>query len=115
MLLAALILAVDSLTRPFGALPRGMVDGYAATLRGEVFGYHSAHPTERASLLVRSLDSTRSARWITAPVPVGGGETRRVVFLAAMDVADSGVSPVRFWVMVNGAHRFPLPQPTTTA
>ena len=64
MLIPALLLVVDSLTRPLGALPVGTVDGYAATLRGEAFGYHSAHPTERASLLVRSLDSTNAARWI---------------------------------------------------
>jgi hypothetical protein len=115
MPLRVLFIVVDSLTRPFGALPAGTVDGYAGTARGQAFSYHSAHPTERASLLVRSLDSTGSARWTTAPVRVGAGETRHLAFLAAMDVADPGQSPVRFWMTVNGAHRFALPQPTSAA
>lgn len=100
---------------PLGTLPPGITDGYAATLRGESFGYHSAHPTARASLLVRSLDSTNAARWTTAPVVASGDAPRQVSFLAAMDVADPGQSPVRFWVTVNGAHRFALAQPTTDA
>ena len=100
---------------PLGRIPDGITDGYAATVRGEAFGYHSAHPTVRASLLVRSLDSTNAARWTTAPVVASGAETRQVSFLAAMDVADPGQSPVRFWVTVNGTHRFALPQPTSDA
>lgn len=115
MLLPALLLVADSLTRPLGALPAGITDGYAATRRGESFGYHSAHPTQRASLLVRSLDSTNAARWSTAPITTDGGDTRHVAFLAAMDVTDPGQTPVRFWVTVNGAHRFALPQPSTDA
>lgn len=112
MLLAALFVAVDSLTRPLGGLPQGITDGYASTIRGEAFGYHSAHPTSRASLLVRSLDSTNSAQWTSSPVvaaPDGGGH---VAFLAAMDVADPGETPVRFWVTLNGTRRFALPQPS---
>ncbi len=115
MLLYALLLAADSLTRPLGALPTGITDGYAATQRGETFGYHSAHPTQRASLLVRSLDSTNAAVWTTAPITTDGSATRHVAFLAAMDVTDAGQTPVRFWVSVNGAHRFALPQPTSDA
>ena len=113
MLLFALLLAADSLTRPLGALPSGITDGYAVTQRGESFGYHSAHPTQRASLLVRSLDSTNAAQWTTAPITTDGSDTRHVAFLAAIDVTDPGRTPVRFWVTVNGAHRFALPQPTT--
>ncbi len=115
MLLRALLVIADSLTQPFGALPAGLTDGYATTVRGEVFSYHSAHPTAGASLLVRSLDSTNGARWRTAPVVSGSGATRRVAFLAAMDVADPGQSPVRFWVTINGTRRFALPQPATAA
>ena len=115
MLLYALLLAADSLTRPLGALPVGITDGYAATQRGEMFGYHSAHPTQRASLLVRSLDSTNGARWTTAPITSDGSTARHIAFLAAMDVTDAGQTPVRFWVSVNGAHRFALPQPTSDA
>ena len=115
MLLYALLLAADSLTRPLGALPVGITDGYAATQRGEMFGYHSAHPTQRASLLVRSLDSTNAARWTTAPITSDGSNARHIAFLAAMDVTDAGQTPVRFWVSVNGAHRFALPQPTSDA
>ena len=40
---------------------------------------------------------------------------RHLTFLAAMDVADPGQTPVRFWMTVNGAHRFALPQPATAA
>lgn len=115
MILAALLLVVDSLTRPLGGIPAGVTDGYAATVRGEAFAYHSAHPTDRASLLVRSLDSTNVARWTTMPVAADTGSVRRVAFLAAMDVADSGQAPVRFWLSVNGAHRFAVTQPTTNA
>ena len=116
MILYALLLAADSLTRPLGGLPTGVTDGYAGTLRGELFGYHSAHPTQRASLLVRSLDSTNVATWVTAPVAASPGDVRHVVFLAAMDVVDDPpLPPVRFWMTVNGAHRFALPQPATAA
>lgn len=115
MLVPALLVVADSLARPFGTLPTGVNDGYAATIRGEVFTYHSAHPTAGGSLLVRSLDSTNAAQWRTAPIIAGSGEVRRAAFLAAMDVADSGQSPVRFWMTVNGGHRFALPQPATAA
>ncbi len=115
MLLPALFLIADTLARPLGGLPAGVTDGFAATIRGEAFGYHSAHPTDRASLLVRSLDSTNSARWTTAPVTGDAGAMRHAAFLAAIDVTDPGQAPVRFWVTVNGGHRFALPQPTTTA
>lgn len=115
MLLPALLLVADSLTRPLGALPAGVTDGYATTLRGEAFSYHSAHPTDGSSLLVRSLDSTNAARWTTAPVRSLGAAPRRVAFLAAMDVTDPGQTAVTFWMTVNGTHRFALPQPTTDA
>ena len=36
-LLPALLLLADTLTRPLGALPPGVTDGYAATIRGERF------------------------------------------------------------------------------
>jgi alpha-mannosidase len=111
--LGALFLAADTLVRSLGSLPAGVTDGWAATIRGERFGYHSAHPTSRASLLVRSLDSTHAADWRTAPVAAGSGPLRQLTFLAAMDVADPGQVPVRFWMTVNGAHRFALPQPAT--
>lgn len=112
---AALLLAADTLLRPLGALPPGVTDGYTTTLRGERFGYHSAHPTAHASLLVRSFDSTNAAAWQTAPVVNTADGVRHLAFLAAMDVADSGQIPVRFWVTVNGGHRFALPQPATAA
>jgi len=112
---SALFLAADTLVRALGGLPPGVTDGYQATVRGERFGYHSAHPTARASLLVRSLDSTNAATWQTAPVADGAGPLRRIAFLAAMDVADPGQTPVRFWMTVNGGHRFALPQPATAA
>jgi hypothetical protein len=110
--LGSFLLAADTLIRSFGALPAGMTDGWAATIRGERFGYHSAHPTSRASLLVRSLDSTNAAVWQTSPVAAADGPLQRIMFLAAMDVADPGQAPVRFWMTVNG-HRFALPQPAT--
>lgn len=115
MIIPALFLIADTLTRSLGGLPAGVTDGYAATIRGEAFGYHSVHPTDRSSLLVRSLDSTNGARWTTARIAEGTGAVRRVAFLAAMDVTDPGQAPVRFWMTVNGGHRFLLPQPTTTA
>lgn len=105
----------DSTARPLGTIPPGITDGYASTVSGEVFGYHSAHPTERSSLLVRSLDSTNAAVWMTAPVAKSSGTLRHVAFLAAMDVTDPGQSAVHFYVTVNGRHRFVLPQPSTTA
>ncbi|MFN8652072.1 MAG: glycoside hydrolase family 38 C-terminal domain-containing protein [Gemmatimonadales bacterium] len=113
MILTALRLIVDSLVAPLGALPAGVIDGYATTLRGERFSYHSAHPTERSALLVRSLDSTNAAEWNTAPVTETGAAPRRIAFLGAMDVTDPGVTPVTFWVTLNGGHRFALPQPTS--
>jgi alpha-mannosidase len=113
--LGALFLAADTLVRSLGSLPPGVTDGWASTIRGERFGYHSAHPTARASLLVRSLDSTNAATWQTAPVTDAAGPLRHLTFLAAMDVADPGQTPVRFWLTVNGVHRFALPQPATAA
>ena len=114
MTLATLLLAADTVVRSLGGLSSGVTDGWATTIRGERFGYHSAHPTSRASLLVRSLDSTNAAVWRTAPAG-STGPLRHLAFLAAMDVADPGQPPVRFWVTVNGAHRFPLQQPVSAA
>jgi hypothetical protein len=115
MILYSLLLAADSLTRALGALPAGVTDGYAATIRGQRFTYQSAHPTAHASLLVRSVDSMDFARWLTAPVSGDAGPMRHIVFLAAMDVTDPGQTPVRFWLTINGTHRVAIPQPTTAA
>ncbi|HEY4320372.1 MAG TPA: glycoside hydrolase family 38 C-terminal domain-containing protein [Gemmatimonadales bacterium] len=115
MIFYSLLLAADTLTRALGALPAGVTDGYASTIRGQRFTYQSAHPTEHASLLVRSVDSTNAARWLTAPVAANAGAIRHVTFLAAMDVTDPGQTPVRFWVIVNNSHRIPVPQPATAA
>ncbi len=115
MILYTLLLAADSLTRALGALPPGVTDGYAATIRGQRFTYQSAHPTAHASLLVRSVDSTDCARWLTAPVSADAGAMRHIDFLAAMDVTDAGQAPVRFWLIVNRTHRVAIPQPTTAA
>jgi hypothetical protein len=114
-ILPTLLLLADTLTRALGALPAGATDGYARTIRGERFSYMSAHPTSHTSLLVRSVDSTNSARWLTAPVSPAAGPMRHIVFLAAIDVTDPGQTPVRFWLTVNGTHRLAVPQPTTTA
>lgn len=112
-MLLALLLA-DTLTRTLAPLPPGYVDGYASTVRGQRFTYQSAHPTEHASLLVRSVDSNDAAVWLSAPVPGSIDGTRHVAFLAAMDVTDPGQTPVRFWLTVNGSHRVAIPQPTDT-
>ncbi len=114
MILWPLLVVADSLIRPLGALPAGITAGWTSTLRGERFFYQSAHPTAHASLLVRSVDSTDDARWLTAPVTGGPDAVRHIAFLAAMDVTDAGQAPVRFWMTVNG-HRFALPQPVSTA
>ncbi|MFN0181686.1 MAG: glycoside hydrolase family 38 C-terminal domain-containing protein [Gemmatimonadales bacterium] len=89
-----------------------VLDGFARRRAGDEFSYHSAHPTLAASLLVRSLDSSRFAEWETAPVPAGRRpDTVEFTWLAAMDVADAADSPVRFFVDLNGALAFELPQP----
>ncbi len=89
-----------------------LLDGFARRLAGDDFWYHSAHPTLTASLLVRSLDSSRFAEWETAPVPVRArSDTVEFTWLAAMDVADTAESPVRFFVDLNGILAFELSQP----
>ncbi len=116
LLLAAFLAQAPSDTgtiRAFGELPPGVVDGWAHTLSGERFTYHSAHPTGRASLLVRSEDSTLAAIWDTDSLPQLPGDTIVISFLAAMDVTDPGQTPVSFWVTIDGEHRFRLPQPTS--
>lgn len=80
MILHLLVLAADSLSRSLGALPAGVTDGYATTLRGERFSYQSAHPTEHASLLVFAglaivfglfaCDQTTMAPFDATPDPV---------------------------------------------
>ena len=60
-----------------------------------------------------TTDSTNAAEWNTAPVTETGAAPRRIAFLGAMDVTDPGVTPVTFWVTLNGGHRFALPQPTS--
>ncbi|MEZ4455069.1 MAG: hypothetical protein R2882_00770 [Gemmatimonadales bacterium] len=116
MLLALLILqTAPAEPRPIAPIPApGVVDGWAATVAGQAFDYHSARPEVRTSLLVRSLDSTTGARWRTAPAK-GDAAGAGFAFLAAMDVADPGQTPVEFHLLVNGRHRLRIPQPTDTA
>lgn len=115
MLLALLILQTAAAeSRPIAPIPEpGVVDGWATTLAGQAFDYHSARPAVRTSLLIRSLDSTAGARWRTAPARVGTAGAG-FAFLAAMDVADPGQPPVEFHLLVNGRHRLHIPQPTDT-
>ena len=99
--------------RPVAGLPAGTVDGWAVTLRGQTFDYHSAHPGLRASLLVRSLDSTAGVAWRSEPVPAGPGPVR-LAWLAAMDVTDPGQTPVEFHLIIAGRHRLRIPEPIDT-
>ncbi len=50
------------------------VQGYAKTVRGGDFQYHSPHPGVASSLLIRSQDSAESIEWESAPVPEGKRE-----------------------------------------
>jgi hypothetical protein len=97
-----------------GPLPDRTIDGWVTSVRGQRFDYHSAHPTLRTSLLVRSLDSAAGAAWLSEPAPSGDGPVR-LAFLAAMDVTEPGQPPVEFHLTVDGRHRLVIPQPADTA
>ena len=98
---------------PIAPLPSRTIDGWATTVRGLAFDYHSAHPSLGRSLLVRSLDSTAGAAWRSEPAPAGSGDLR-LAMLVALDVVDPGQEPVTFHLTIGGRHRLLIPQPMDT-
>jgi hypothetical protein len=74
MLLPALFLIADTLARSLGGLPAGVTDGWAATIRGEAFGYQPVTPLafgmppqtpgDRIGAQWRRFSSLPGGRWL---------------------------------------------------
>ena len=112
LLTAAPLAAQAPQTRPWPVVPVPYVEGYAATLAGQRFHYHTADPLITASLLVRSVDSTRYIEWRSAPIPdAARGPMVTFEWMASMDVVDPGTSQHHFVLSLNGRPWFTIPQP----
>ena len=74
--------------------------GYARTVAGEDFGYHSSHPLAKKALIVRAGDGKQSIAWETQTVPQRVGESY-VTFVWLAGVA-SGKGAHKFELSVNG-------------
>ncbi|MGB7213257.1 MAG: hypothetical protein WBC97_11610 [Gemmatimonadales bacterium] len=99
-------------TRPWPVVPAPYVEGYAATITGQRFTYHTADPLITSSLLVRSVDSTRYIEWRSAPIPdAARGPMVTFKWMASMDVVDPGTSQHHFVLSLNGHSWFTIPQP----
>jgi len=61
------------------------VNGYRASLSGQVILYHSAHPDAEAALIVRANSEAHSAAWETDTIPAHGpSEPVRIIWLAGL-------------------------------
>ena len=87
-----------------GAGCAAFVEGYAATIRGELINYHSVRDDCTAALLTRATDGEMPIEWTTAPVPADRAAGGAVFFwLSGADL--TGVEQ-SFFVFVNGHFRF---------
>jgi len=86
------------------ALCGDCVEGYAATVRGELINYHSVRDDCTVALLTRATDGGMPIEWTTPPVPAHKAAEGAVFFwLSGADLTDVEQS---FFVFVDGHYRF---------
>jgi hypothetical protein len=93
--------------------PQGYLKGYAKTLKGGDFNYHSPQPNVSAALLIRSMEKNLYVEWETEPVPADYNKKEaKFIFLAAIDVKDITKETVRKWdIYVNDRKEFTISSP----
>jgi alpha-mannosidase len=93
--------------------PEGYLKGYAKTLRGGDFSYHSPQPNVTAALLVRSMEKNLYVEWETEPVPANYNKKEaKFIFLAAIDVKDiTREKPQKWDIYINDRKQFTIKSP----
>jgi len=66
---ALLLLSGSSLFSQDPGNPNGYLKGFAKTLHGTDFSYHSPQPNVSNSILIRSMEKNLYGEWETEPVP----------------------------------------------
>jgi alpha-mannosidase len=90
--------------------PEGLLMGYAKSLHGTDFSYHSAQPNVSQSLLNRSMERALYSEWETETVPQDFKKgPARFIFMAAMDVNKENAH--RWDISVNGIIEFKIASP----
>ncbi len=81
-----------------------LLNGYAHTITGDDFSYHSSIPVAKECLLIRATDGNSSMEWETASVP----DKVDKEFVTFIWLAGLGSSPgrARFDLQVNGISKF---------
>jgi len=93
--------------------PHGYLKGYAKTLRGGDFTYHSPQPNVSSALLIRSIEKNLYVEWETESVPPDYKKKEaKFIFLAAIDVKDVAKETLRKWdVYINNKKEFTISTP----
>ncbi len=92
--------------------PSSFCNGWARTLHGGGFSYHSPVPAATTSMLVRSEDSTQFVEWETQPVPgeAGPGE----ITFAWLFGIDANPAGHEFRLFLNGEYCLSFANPVVT-
>jgi len=96
---ALLLLSGSSLFSQDPGNPNGYLKGFAKTLHGTDFSYHSPQPNVSNSILIRSMEKNLYGEWETEPVPADLKKgNARFIFLAAIDVHPEDAHKWDFYV-----------------
>jgi hypothetical protein len=95
----------------FYGISQNYVPGYARTIKGDDFQYHSAQPDAQTSMLIRSQDAGEYIEWETAPVP-DKIHDERITFLMLADIDVNAADPHSWDIFVNGKKYFTISSPT---
>ena len=87
------------------------VPGYAKTINGNDFQYHSAQPDADISMLVRSQDVRDYIEWETDPVPIGK-QSGRLTFLMLASIDVNAQDPQNWDIFIDGLKYFTISSPT---
>ena len=107
-----LFLSVPLLLQAQSGLPARFFKGYAKSVKGGDFQYHSPQPDVNASLLLRSIDSVQFIEWETEPLPVSMKELS--VNFVWMFGIDANTDSHSFKLYVNGRYCLTFYNPLTS-
>ena len=107
-----LFLSVPLLLQAQSGLPARFFKGYAKSVKGGDFQYHSPQPDVNSSLLLRSIDSVQFIEWETEPLPVSMKELS--VNFVWMFGIDANTDSHSFKLYVNGRYCLTFYNPLTS-
>ena len=87
------------------------IPGYAKTIKGDDFQYHSPQPDAGISMLIRSQDDKDYIEWETAPIP-GGKRSEGIKFLMLAGIDVNAEDPHSWDIFVDGLKYFTISTPT---